>query len=66
MPDPTDPTDPLPESRRREVFAALVKAQDRGMSVEWSRHTVAANFHITAARVAEIEREGLDNEWPPL
>jgi hypothetical protein len=61
-----DPSEPLPESRRREVFEALVKAQDRGMSVEWSRHTVAASFHVTPQRVAEIEREGLDNEWPPL
>jgi hypothetical protein len=61
-----DSTEPLSEARRREIFEALVKAQDRGMSVEWSRHTVAAGFHITAQRVAEIEREGLDNEWPPL
>jgi hypothetical protein len=62
----SDQSNPLPEARRREVFEALVKAQDRGMSVEWSRRTIAESFQVTPQRVAEIEREGLDNDWPPL
>ena len=60
------PTDSLPEDRRKEVFAALVRAQDRGMKVEASRWEVAVRFGLTGAQVARIEQEGMDNEWPPL
>ena len=59
-------TDPLPEARRREVFAALVAAQDDGAGVADSRAAVAARFGLTADVVARIEEEGMDQEWPPL
>jgi hypothetical protein len=54
------------ESRRKEVFLALVTAQDQEMSVERSRREIAQRFGITEAEVVRIEREGLDNDWPPL
>ena len=54
------------ESRRKEVFLALVAAQDAEMSVAQSRKEIAQRFGITEAEVVRIEREGLDNNWPPL
>jgi hypothetical protein len=56
----------LTEDRRREVFAALVAAQDGGLDVTASRKKVAADHGLTPKRVERIEREGLDAEWPPL
>jgi hypothetical protein len=58
--------EPLPEPRRKEIFLALVEAQDGGMSPAASRRLVAERFGVSEGRVREIEREGLDNEWPPL
>ncbi len=60
------PTQSLPDDRRREIFAALVAAQDAGVPVRESRAQVAERFAVTSATVAVIEREGMDNEWPPL
>jgi hypothetical protein len=57
---------PIPESRRKEIFLALVEAQDRAMSVAESRAEVARQFSITAEQLREIEREGLNETWPPL
>lgn len=54
------------ESRRKEAFLALVTAQDAEMSVAQSRKEIAQRFGITEAEVVRIEREGLDNNWPPL
>jgi len=59
-------SEPLSESRRRAVFAALVNAQDRGLPVARSRRFVGERFGIIEAEVLNIEREGLDNGWPPL
>ena len=56
----------LSESRRKEIFLALVMAQDSEMSVARSRKTVAEQFGVTDEQVRKIEREGLENEWPPL
>jgi hypothetical protein len=56
----------IPEETRREVFAALVEAQDLGDSVQESRTTVANRFKLTEDNVRMIEREGLDALWPPL
>jgi monoamine oxidase len=42
------------------VFAALVAAQDSGLSVAASRDRVAAEHVLTPAQVQAIEREGLD------
>ena len=54
------------ESRRKEVFLALVTAQDGEMPVAQSRKEIAQRFGITEAEVVRIEREGLDGNWPPL
>jgi hypothetical protein len=56
----------LTEERRKEIFAALVAAQDGGLDVAASRKKVAADHGLTAKRVETIEREGLDAQWPPL
>jgi hypothetical protein len=58
--------DNLPEDRRREIFLALVDAQDHEMTVSQSRQAVAARFGVSEGQVRKIEREGLDNNWPPL
>jgi hypothetical protein len=63
-------TDPQPApatvEQRRAIFRALLEAQDAGASVPKSRADVAERFGVTPEQVKEIEREGVDNEWPPL
>lgn len=61
-----DATSTMPDDRRREIFAALVAAQDEGVPVARSRSQVAERFGVSPETVAAIEREGMDNEWPPL
>jgi hypothetical protein len=58
--------DPLPDDQRRVIFAALVAAQDDGLSVAASRELVATRYGVTPEQVQAIEREGLDSGWPPL
>ena len=60
------PDKPPPEPRRKEIFLALVEAQDHGMSPAKSREVVAERFGVSQGQVRQIEREGLDNDWPPL
>jgi hypothetical protein len=54
------------EPRRKEIFLALVEAQDHDMTVPESRKFIAERFGLDDGQVREIEREGLDNQWPPL
>jgi hypothetical protein len=56
----------IDETLRREVFRALVEAQDGGSSVLQSRADVARHFRIPPHQVRRIEGEGVDNDWPPL
>jgi len=58
--------EPLPEPLRKEIFLALVEAQDHGMSPAASRKAVAGRFGVSEGQVRQVEREGLDNGWPPL
>ena len=60
------PDKPLSEDQRKELFLALVNAQDHDMGVEQSRQHVAVRFGVSEQQVRHIEREGLDNGWPPL
>ena len=60
------PDTPLPEPRQKEIFLALVEAQDQGMSPAGSRKAVAERFGVSEGQVRQIEREGLDKDWPPL
>jgi hypothetical protein len=54
------------EDLRKTVFLALVEAQDNGIDVVQSRKLMIERFSVTEAQLREIEREGLDREWPPL
>ncbi len=56
----------LAEPQRKEIFLALVEAQDRNMTVEQSGKEVAERFGVSESQVRTIEREGLDEGWPPL
>jgi hypothetical protein len=56
----------LAEDRRKEIFLAIVEAQDRQMDVAQSRKMAAEKFGVSESLVRQIEREGMDNQWPPL
>ena len=56
----------LPETRRKEIFLALVEAQDAHMTVPQSYKLVAKRFEITESQLRKIEHEGIDQQWPPL
>jgi len=56
----------LSEERRKEVFAALVEAQDQEMGVVQSRQLIGERYGLTDAQIRQIEREGMDQQWPPL
>ncbi len=56
----------LSEPRRQEIFLALVDAQDHEMPVPQSRMVIAHRFGISESQVRQIEREGLEKNWPPL
>jgi hypothetical protein len=56
----------LTEDRRKELFQALVEAQDQEMSVSLSRRVIAQRFGVSEDIVRRIEREGLEGHWPPL
>jgi hypothetical protein len=58
--------EPLSEDQRKDVFLALVEAQDNEVEVAQSRKLVAQRFEISENQVRQIEREGLDRGWPPL
>lgn len=56
----------LSEERRMAVFSALVKAQDELIEVIRSRKLIIEQFGVTELQLKQIEREGLDRQWPPL
>jgi hypothetical protein len=56
----------LPEERRKELFLALVDAQDHEISVAQSRMLMAERFGVDESQVRQIEREGVERQWPPL
>jgi hypothetical protein len=56
----------LPEDRRKEIFLALVEAQDQELSVVQSRKVIADRFGVNDDQIRKIEREGLEQQWPPL
>jgi hypothetical protein len=64
---PADDTPaPATQDRRKEIFLAVVEAQDGGMAVAPSRTAVAERFGVTEDEVRDIEKEGLARGWPPL
>ena len=56
----------IAEDRRREIFLALVDAQDHDLGVSQSRKLIATRFGLSEGQIRRIEREGLDRQWPPL
>ena len=52
--------------QRKEIFHALVEAQDHELTVAESRKVIAEQFGVSENEVRQIEREGLDGQWPPL
>jgi hypothetical protein len=63
---PNETEQGLSEQRRQEIFLELVNAQDQDMSVPQSRKLVAERFEVSEQQVRQIEREGIDQSWPPL
>ena len=61
-----DAVEPLSEARRKEIFLALVEAQDQAMTVSQSRRFICERFDVDDDQIRDIEREGLDKQWPPL
>ena len=56
----------LSEERRKEIFLALVDAQDQKMDVGQSRKLMIERFGVSERQVRQIERERLERQWPPL
>jgi hypothetical protein len=56
----------LTENRRKEIFLALVDAQDHEIDVAQSRRLIVQRFAVSESQVRQIEREGMENQWPPL
>jgi DNA-directed RNA polymerase sigma subunit (sigma70/sigma32) len=56
----------LSEEERRQIFLALVDAQDHEMNVVQSRTQVSQQFGVSESQVRQIEREGIEQQWPPL
>jgi hypothetical protein len=61
-----DSPEQLTEDRRKEIFLALVDAQDQKIAVPRSRKLVVERFDVSESQVRLIEREGLERQWPPL
>lgn len=56
----------IPDTRRREIFKALVETQDDGITVAQSRERIARRYDVDVEQVVAIEREGVKATWPPL
>ena len=58
----------LSEPLRKEIFLALVDAQDHhpDLSVKESWKLITEKFGISEMQLRKIEREGIDQQWPPL
>ena len=63
---PDTGSEQLSEDRRKAIFLAVVDAQDHDMDVAQSRRVVVQRFGVSESQVRQIEREGLDRQWPPL
>jgi hypothetical protein len=59
-------TQELPEPQRKEIFLALVDAQDHDMNVVESRQLIMKRFGLSEGQLRQIEREGMAYQWLPL
>jgi len=62
---PLTNSEPLSEARRKAIFLALVQAQDQMIAVSQSRKLMVERFNVAESEVRQIEREGMENQWPP-
>ena len=63
---PTREGEEMTEVVKKEIFEALVIAQDGGMTFAQSHKFVGEKFEVNESQIRRIEREGLDKQWPPL
>ncbi|WP_439625056.1 hypothetical protein [Gemmata sp.] len=63
---PSKDSQALPVEQRQTIFRTLVEIQDTGMGVAAARTEIAKRFSVTDAQIKAIEREGLEEQWPPL
>jgi hypothetical protein len=56
----------ISEDRRKEIFAALVEAQDGKVDVARSRQLIAFRFGLNETQIEQIEKQGIESNWPPL
>jgi hypothetical protein len=56
----------LPEGRRKQIFLAMVEAQDKDPNLARSREAEARRFDASVEEARQIEREGLGTSRPPL
>ena len=57
----------LTVQERRQIFRALVDAQDEGnLSVRETEENVMKQFNISDTVLESIIEEGTDKDWPPL
>jgi hypothetical protein len=62
----TNGNEQLTEDGRKQIFLAIVEAQDCKMDVAQARTHVMQRFGVSESQVRLIEREGIDCDWPPL
>jgi hypothetical protein len=55
--------DNVPESRRREIYAALGRAKAKGLEPDAARYAVAREFVLTVLKVEAVEEEGAGRGW---
>ena len=56
----------LSVQERKDIFLALVQAQDEHHNVRKSYQMISEQFGINERQLRQIEEEGLEQEWPPL
>ena len=49
-----------------QIEALPSEAQALEADLDQSRKAIAQRFRLDEGQVREIEREGIDNNWPPL
>jgi hypothetical protein len=54
----------LPVQKRKDIFLALVAAQDTGtMTVGDTKRRIQMDFAITESQLEDIIEEGVEKEW---
>jgi hypothetical protein len=60
------PVEQISEDRRKEIFAAIVEAQDDNTDVIRCRQLIAFRFGLNDTQIEQIEQQGIEGGWPPL